>query len=76
MVSSSDFVYSGQDRLPGGEKEYEIFHIATSLTPWNSMSPIPMFFSKIVHCIVSILCEHGKEQGDDTYKYETYFNRT
>ena len=31
MVSSSDFVSSGEDRLPGGEKEYEIFHIATLL---------------------------------------------
>ena len=38
------------------------FHIFSFFPRGNSMFSTLMFFSEIAHCLVSILCEHGKER--------------
>ena len=52
-----------QGRPPRVEEDYKVLRIFAYLTLGNSMSSTPMFFSEKTHCIVSILCEHGKERG-------------
>ena len=43
-IATQTFQQAVGDRLSGGEKEYEIPHIFTSLTPRNSMSSTPKLF--------------------------------
>ena len=64
MISNTGFEARGVRSFPGRGEDFEVLHIVTALTLGNFIYSTSMFFfSEKAYCIVSKLCEPGKERG-------------